>query len=605
MIEKMKIVGIVAPFDKKDKMLSEIRNLGVLHISEKKKADSELLARFDELSKIEMLLKEQEGSSYNSEPLSDNDFEKLHGDVVNSISLRRELSEKKNKLCFSLDKIKEWGCFKPSDIRELEEEGVKFHFYKMGKKELYQLQASGADYIMMSAFGKTNTVAVVGEALDKSFPANEFVIPQLGVPELSAGIEECDAQISLCEKILSDASKELSSYKEQILKCKNAISYSSVSNTSGNDDNLVWLTGYIPLDNVEEFKKAANVNTWAYVLDDPDDEDELVPTKVKYTKVTSLMKPVFDILGTVPGYREYDISFWFLCFFALFFAMIIGDAGYGFLFLALGVLLNVKQKKTTNLTMLIYVVSATTIVWGAMTGTWFGLASAMNVGILRSLVVKPLANYPEAFGYSPIAQQNSMMKLCFIIGTVQLTLACVMSIRRKWLEKNDSWIADAGWLMSINSLYYVVLFLVIGEDVNLIPFAFIVGCGFILVCLFGGMNPKISFKDGLKAGLGDAFTNFLNTISAFGNVMSYIRLFAVGLASLAIAQSFNDMASGLTGAMKVLGVLIFVVGHALNLVMGLLSVVVHGVRLNLLEFSGQLGMEWSGLLYEPFKVEEK
>ena len=84
--------------------------------------------------------------------------------------------------------------------------------------------------------------------------------------------------------------------------------------------------------------------------------------------------------------------------------------------------------------------------------------------------------------------------------------------------------------------------------------------------------------------------------------MSYIRLFAVGMASLAIAQSFNSMGGGmLGGVMFIIGVLVILLGHVLNLVMGLLSVVVHGVRLNLLEFSGALGMEWAGYNYEPFR----
>ncbi|MFA6646628.1 MAG: hypothetical protein WCS59_05955 [Sphaerochaetaceae bacterium] len=98
------------------------------------------------------------------------------------------------------------------------------------------------------------------------------------------------------------------------------------------------------------------------------------------------------------------------------------------------------------------------------------------------------------------------------------------------------------------------------------------------------------------------FSTFLNSISAFSNIISYIRLFAVGMASLAIAQSFNGMASGLLqGFAFPAGVLVLIIGHGLNLVMALLSVVVHGVRLNLLEFSGQLGMEWTGFTYDPFR----
>ena len=126
--------------------------------------------------------------------------------------------------------------------------------------------------------------------------------------------------------------------------------------------------------------------------------------------------------------------------------------------------------------------------------------------------------------------------------------------------------------------------------------------GFVLVCVFSAQGPGIRFSEGLKHGLGGFFTTFLDTISSFSNLMSYIRLFAVGMASLAIAQSFNSMGEGMFGGvLTIVGILIIILGHVLNLVMGLLSVVVHGVRLNLLEFSGALGMEWAGYNYEPFR----
>ena len=258
-----------------------------------------------------------------------------------------------------------------------------------------------------------------------------------------------------------------------------------------------------------------------------------------------------------------------------------------------------------KIVMLLYVLSIGTIVWGGLTGTWFGLEQAMKVPLLKSIVIPSFANYPEYFGVSTTDQQNAIMKFCFIIGTVQLTLACIMNIRRKIKAKDLSLMADVGWLLAIDALYFVVLFLVIGEKVNLLPVAAVVIVGFLMVVVFGGMAPGKTFKEGLKAGLGDAFTCFLNTISAFGNIMSYIRLFAVGMASLAIAQSFNNMAMGFNGPLVIVGAVIMIIGHALNLVMGLLSVVVHGVRLNLLEFSGQLGMEWSGIAYNPFKKLDK
>ena len=137
------------------------------------------------------------------------------------------------------------------------------------------------------------------------------------------------------------------------------------------------------------------------------------------------------------------------------------------------------------------------------------------------------------------------------------------------------------------------------------PVAVGVGVAFAMVVLFGGMSPDKTFGQGLKSGLSDIFTVFLDTISCFGNIMSYIRLFAVGMAGLAISQSFDGIAAGFGGPLVIVGALVFFIGHALNIVMCFLSVVVHGVRLNVLEFSGQVGLEWTGIPYEPFKKNKK
>jgi len=313
------------------------------------------------------------------------------------------------------------------------------------------------------------------------------------------------------------------------------------------------------------------------------------------------LKPLFDILGTVPGYREGDISEWFLMFFTLFFAMIIGDAGYGLIFLIAGFIMQKKTKELTTANILIYVLSIATMIWGSITGTWFGSATIIASTPLKYLVIPAIANYPALFNMDSGAAQNNIMQFCFILGTIQLSLAEVINITRKARAKDISLIADIGWLMDILSLYFVVLNLVIQKPCNYGIVFPIIGVGFVLVVVFGSQKPGVPFGKGLAAGGGGFFTTFLNTISCFSNIMSYIRLFAVGLATLAIAQSFNAMAAPmLGGATTIVGILILIVGHGLNLAMGLLSVIVHGVRLNLLEFSGQLNMEWSGIEYEPF-----
>ena len=148
------------------------------------------------------------------------------------------------------------------------------------------------------------------------------------------------------------------------------------------------------------------------------------------------------------------------------------------------------------------------------------------------------------------------------------------------------------------SLYFLVGYLILGNEMP----------GFAIYLLIVGMflaaafaNPKKNFVLSFILGLVDLP---LNVISSFGDIVSYIRLFAVGYASLAVAMSFNGMAANL-GWNSLVGIigstLVLFIGHGLNIILGLMAVVVHGVRLNMLEFSGHLGMTWSGTKFEPFR----
>ena len=605
MIEKMKAVCIVAQDSHKEELLTTLRDLGILHIAEKQAADADVLKRFSMLSHLSLELKDY-AKEENGETttLSDEQFEQMYQNTVRALEQMTMIKEKRTDLVLEAERIKMWGDFDAPMVKRLCDQ-LDLHFYRMEKREYKRIkQDAHIKWIRLSPVEKMETVAVFGR-LDTSVRAMEFVIPPKGLSQLQEEIKHCDLQLSSCEAVLREAAGHLNSYAAQLLKTQNDAEYSSADRSLAYQNGLVWITGYIPDAEKEGFINAAKEHNWAWLINDVQQGDENVPTKIRYNKLTALIKPVFDILGTVPGYAEYDISFWFLAFFTLFFAMIIGDAGYGLLFLIGTVAVHIKNKHVTNVTLLFYLLSGATVVWGALTGTWFGLEGAMNIPLLKSLVIPSFANYPEYFGLSATTTQNSVMKFCFSIGVIQLALACVMNIKRKICRHNLSWLSDLGWLLSISALYLMVLYLVIGQNIQLGIVGAVVGLGFLLVVLFGGMEPGKTFGQGLKAGLGNTFTAFLDTISAFGNVMSYIRLFAVGMASLAIAQSFNNMASGFHGALVIVGAIIMIIGHVLNIVMGFLSVVVHGVRLNLLEFSGQLGMEWSGTAYNPFRDRTK
>lgn len=610
MIEKMKMVYIVSSVSKKEEMLKGLRDLGLVHLMEKKSADKATVEKFTALSKTASTLKDYlpAKAKPSEKILTDEAFAKMYGDVQNALTRKAELSQAELSARTELDRIREWGDFSPQEVRELKRLGYDLHFYNFSKKEFENAVRSGdIRLVRLKNVDKQISAAVFGK-LPQDLSATEFTLPEKSKGELEKIIAGYEEETRQCNEILEKASFYEASFHAQLVKVQNEEEFSSARETANSDDSFVWLSGYVPEVDEDRFKEAAAANRWAWAVQDVADEDEKVPTKLRYNKVSRLIKPVFDILGVLPGYREQDISLWFLLFFILFFAMIMGDAGYGALILVAAVILMVKtkkKKKKSDTAFLLLVLGIATVCWGAVTGTWFGLEGAMDIPFLKALVIPSFANYPQYFDVTAKAQQNTIIKFAFSVGAIQMAIGSILSIKKKLPEKDLSWIADAGWTVAVGAMYLLSLYLVIGEQIDIMPVFALVLVAFVVVLLFGGMSPDKSFAKGLLAGFGNGFTVFLDTISCFGNVMSYIRLFAVGMAGLAIAQSFNALAGGFSGPLVIMGAFVFVIGHALNIVMCLLSVVVHGVRLNVLEFSGQVGLEWTGIAYEPFEKKEK
>ena len=614
MIVPMKRVSLIVLAYEKRRALKELRKAGIVHVDDvevKNETMEELqqasqkmqraTLRLQELRKERLKKAKERDAEATGRFADEEDFSETHARVLWLMDEQQELSERIQKAKVERERLLEWGDFSVEDLRMLADRGLLLHVYRMTRK-VFQTLPRDIDFIRLSDSGKSITIVTVADELPEGTVAKKLDVPQRSISQLEAAIESDHQRIEGIEDELFELSSYLESYREHLRLLEQNIRFERVSASMGEDDTVAWLSGYIPAPEVEKLKQLAARNSWAYALDDPKAE-ELPPTQVKNPRWAGIIKPVFDILGTVPGYREYDISMWFLMFFILFFAMIVGDAAYGVIFLGAAVYMHRKSKRVNNAIVLLYVLSSASIVWGALTGTWFGSKAILEaVPFLQAMVIPRFSNYPELFGLTATTAQNTVMQFCFIVGTLHLSLACAMNIYRKSSNKDLSVVSDVGWLLMIDSLYFLVLMLVINEPVDASVVATIVGIGFVLVVMFGSQGPGIPFLKGLAGGAAGLFTTFLNSISAFSNIISYIRLFAVGMASLAIAQSFNSMASGLMQGLAIpAGILILVFGHGLNLVMALLSVVVHGVRLNLLEFSGQLGMEWTGFAYEPFR----
>ena len=608
MIVPMKRLSLIVLTKEKKHALLQLRKAGIVHLDEIAQLNDEIekleyqkqtmqrsLAQL-----VEVRSTTEEGKPH-SKVVPQERFDNIHQKVDWLLEQRAHITESLQKDLIERDHVQMWGDFSTTDLKVLEEEGLNLSFYLLPSRAVAHIDQE-ISFVRLKSIGKQVLIATINATLPDGDGAQKMPDFNRSLSDILSSIEGKEKRLNDMRRELIEYSDYITSYHHYIKVLEQQLRFEKIHDGMGDNETVAWLTGFIPEDEVENMKSIASENSWGYLIEEPDEED-VPPTQIKNKKWIDIIRPVFDILGTVPGYHEYDISMWLLMFFSLFFAMILGDAAYGVIFLIIAVISHKKIGKANNAIILTYVLSIATIIWGSLTGTWFGSKGILEaLPFLKLFIIPQIANYPELFNVSTTSAQNAVMKFTFIIGTLQLSLASVMNMYRKISRKDISAVADFGWLIMIDALYFIVLMLVINASANVPVVSTVIGIGFLLIIIFGAQGPGVPFGKGVLTGLGNIFSTFLDTISAFSNIISYIRLFAVGMASLAIAQSFNSLGSSLLSGIAIpAGILVLVIGHGLNLIMAVLSVVVHGVRLNLLEFSGQLGMEWTGITYDPFR----
>ena len=391
-------------------------------------------------------------------------------------------------------------------------------------------------------------------------------------------------------RITIDIAKIAGSDESVILKnypaLADKIAFESAKELVGEQGELAFVSGWIPATGRVAFAAAAAEMGWGTLLREPAD-GEIPPTLVEPPKMFRPMKALFSGLGIAPAYTEADVSVPFMCYFSLFFAMLVGDGAYGAIFLA-GTLA-MRKKLPRSWFTLLTVFSSATVLWGLLSNTWFGAG------------IPWCADWPTVKWLADPSYHN-MMLLCFTIGVSHLMLARIWNGVCK--APDSTCVAEFGWA-GILLFMYLVTNSIVGIFPGIPKWGFWV-LGVSIVAVFGfSVKPSELKTRGAELGMLP-----LNVMSALGDIISYVRLFAVGLASVKVAENFNSMATGLISAenawwmnalMCIAMVAILVVGHALNLAMAGLSILVHAVRLNTLEFSNHKGVSWSGYEYRPFK----
>jgi len=621
----MKKVSLVLMDREREAALTELRALGVVHLEKRTVSSEELVRLTEKKLKAETaygllrnyVIPETTPGTEKTKLAVGGDASDLIGLVLSNAEMRKAerdalASERKER-----SRIEGFGNFEPSVLAELGTKGVDACLYELSQKS-YAALSKDTKVMVLS---KTKTLVrcmVIGRPLSASDAVHlkeetPFGLPEKPLAAIDASILARKQKLTEIETFLGKLALQRDEIQADIQRIATDIEFEmakvgmDVTEDSPRGLAIAWFSGFVPEDEALRVKKAASDHGWALILDDPSDSDA-PPSKLKNSAFIRIVQPVFDLLGTVPGYREYDISFSFLVFFSLFFAMIFGDGGYGALIFILSLIFGLKAKaksgKVPDGLLLLGLLSVSTIVWGAITGTWFALPFDTLPGFLKTLVIPPFYPNPDLDPKeaAKLVQQN-VKHLCFIIGTVQLVLAHAKNIKKAFPTLTA--FAQLGWLSMVLGLYFLVLNLVLDKTQFPVPAysTWMIGIGLGLYFIFAEQKGGNFFKN-ILTSFGNFLPTFLSAVSSFSDIISYIRLFAVGLAGFAIAESFNGMAAALpSGAVRIIaGSLILFFGHGLNLAMSALSVVVHGVRLNMLEYSGHLGMEWSGVKYAPFAL---
>jgi len=636
MIVPMKKVSLIIRENKKDETLKKLRKLGIVHIEITEGSGERLVTLREQIALLESAIftigkkkKVEQKDMSTAEALSvATNIQALDADKKQYCAERIALSSE-------LDRLKSWGDIDLSSISDLEASGYEISLYEMPKAEYSLLPES----IKTVRIGETKvTVRFVllkskKEALDETIStlnAYRLALPQISTGEMKQRLTEINARIDTIDETISSNACYVESIKRAVWTTEKEIEYETYA-TGMADENLSpeskepisvsYFTGYIEAENLDKLKQTAKSNSWGLLVEDPTQEDN-VPTKLKNNKFVSLIYPLTDFLGTVPGYFEYDISGWFLAFILIFFGIIFGDGGYGLLICTIAAIPIVKslvtKKQISPMFLLVGLFGLSTVLWGTLTCTWFGLSPEQLPEWLKSLSIPVISNvYADKIWYpfwtngtAGLTTAQNLQIFCFSLALIQLTVAHIKGVLKN--KGSVKMLGDIGPILQLLGIYYLVLSLVVNAEVfsfglviGGIPVGTVaialIGIGFVLSFVFS--NYEGSIIKSILSSLTNIVSVLLGVVNVFSDIVSYIRLWAVGIAGAAISATVNELVSPLLGnfMFMIFAIILLVFGHGLNMILNILSVIVHGIRLNTLEFSSHLDMSWSGHKFKPFK----
>ena len=596
MITKMKKVSFLVFHKEYQAFLEHLRKLGVVHVVERQKGTitDALQEDVKKLSEYQAVLKELEPLA--TSVRTDIQNEQSDAEYVltrfHKLSAERETAGQQiQTLEKNRDELSPWGDFDPEAVRRLTAAGYIVRFFTCPIKawnnewtDLYNAVEISSDR------QKVCFVTITPAETEVSIDAEPCSLPEISLSQ----IEESASAVRMRMTAIEDEIRQLAAsgvpaLRKAVSGRSDSIAFDKVrlSGESAAADSLVLLEGWLPAAETDKLAPAMENMAVAFEISDPTPEDE-IPIQLNNNRFARLFEPLTK-LYMLPTYQELDLTLIFAPFFMLFFGLCLGDIGYGLLMIvALPVFTKLFQLINPDFSKwLVVLFGASTMLCGLLSGSFFGFN-------LYDLDIPFVTRMKELL----YKENSQMFSISLYIGVVQILIGMGVKAVNQTIQMGFKYaIGTIGWLLLLLTVIAAVLLKI--EFSNPVVIALIaVACIGIFLLNSPGKNPLLN----IGLGLWDTYNMATGLL---GDVLSYVRLFALGLSGGILANVFNSMATGMSPDIPIVGflvtALIFLIGHGLNIFMNILGAVVHPMRLTFVEFFKNAGYTGGGVEYKPFR----
>ncbi len=604
MVARMKKFTFLVFHRDYDRFLHELRELGMIHVVEKEEAalNREELHQFIAESKLLKEARKTLEKVVDKKTFTPTDQPSVARgmEIPAAIAgIEAEKSALTQKLHVSIrerEALRPWGNFNPTYLKKLEEAGYHLNLFITPDRNYNPEWEEEYNALIIRREGsKTYFLTLTREAgLADRLNLEEMKHPELSLQELDQLTVTLHEQIGQQEEALKKLTAELPSLDAALSELNTKILFTRVADSATPlaEEKLKLLQGWAPLDNEAEITAYLASKEVYFETATPQPEDD-VPIKFANNRFTRLFEPIAE-LYMLPKYNEIDLTPFFAPFFMIFFGLALGDIGYGVFLFAGATFASIFMKKKLGKAMigilrLVQILGASATICGLLTGGFFGFnIYETNIPFFQNM--KDQVYFDN----------QQMFNLSLVLGVIQIMFGLILKIFNRIKQFGFMHaLSTIGWVILLMSVIVAFLFpalLAMGGTLHLI----LMGAAAILIFLFNspGKNPL------LNIGLG-LYDTYNMATGLLGDVLSYVRLFALGLSGGILASVFNSLALGLKPDNLIGGslvfLLIFLFGHAMNIFMTVLGAIVHPMRLTFVEFYKNAEFAGGGKRYNPFR----